>query len=773
MKLFGFSQVVPVAAALLLAAGCGGGSSSTSAPTSSGPLRTLAYSELASRLTDTRALADLSWPGAALASSYDRKGGNDDYNNPIRVTPDGWAVIADLKGPGYISRFWFTGAADGSYPLRFYFDDEKQPRIETTIGDFFGGKEPYVAPLAAYDPFCWYSFAPVPYQKRLVVMTRAATLKPDGSPTAKIYFHINYNATPAGTTVESFPKTLTSEITAALDAARAALAANAFDAPADMRAPLAAKGAVASGASLAAATSEGPAIVRDLKINADLSALPSDAARQQAMRELTLKIFWNDSAEPSVLVPLGDFFGSVWQRRQFGSFYFGLTGDTFYTRFPMPFEKSARIEVVNATGAQVPVSIEARCEKLAAWDSKWAYFHARWSKTTPEQVGSPHPFVEAVGRGRFAGVILSTMSLDRSWWMLEGDEFFSADGDTFPRWHGTGLEDYFNGGWYYGSAIVRPFNGLPYKAQFRTIQYRIQHTDPLDFQKTVSARIERGPDHASKGAMESVAFYYLTAPAPAGSVLGDVAFRMPPQDPLSGATVMTEINEFERLGDLRGAKEYIGSILERAQGYPYADVLRLRLLAYEADEKGFAAVAERIAQIAQTSASPIARRHAEDLKWFHEDPSHALLATYCNAKTQVFLDGNAVTVSGNPERFEFSRVKLAPGPHALSMRAQNRPYPFWCLAVLRTHKAGDIVTQADWKWAHPDTGDWAAATFDDSTWRAIGGAPLGKGPPEEPYIFLEPYAFPRLQAKSRGIWVPGDWASPSPTVVFRKNFTIP
>lgn len=765
MKLFQFVRGVLAGAALALVGGCGGGTPPAS--------KTISYPELAARLTDTRSLADLSLPGSTLASSYDRTGGNDDFNNPLKVTADGWAVIADLKGPGYISRFWFTGAADGTYPLRFFFDDEKQPRMETTIGEFFGGKEPFTAPLACYDPFCWYSFAPIPYRKRLVVMTRAATLKPDGSPSAKVYFHINHNALPSDTTVESFPKTLTPEISAALKTAREKLAANAFELPAGA-VPGTAKGEIAPGASFASELPAGPGIVRELKISVDLSALTTDSARQLAMRELTLKIFWNGSAEPSVLVPLGDFFGSMWQRRQFSSVYFGLTGDTFYTRFPMPYEKSARIEIVNTTAATIPVTVAGSVEKLPAWDAKWGYFHARWAKTTPQQVGTPHGFVSANGRGRFAGVILSTMSLDRSWWMLEGDELFSADGDTFPRWHGTGLEDYFNGGWYYGSALVRPFNGLPYKAQFRTIQYRIQHTDPLDFKTSLLAQIERGPDNASKGAMESVAFYYLTTPTAAGSVLGDAAFRLPPQDPISGATVMTEINEFERLGDLRGAKEFIGSVLERSAGagYPYSDVLRLRLLAYEAREKNFAAVAERLAQLAKTTASPVARKQAEDLLWFHEDESHALLATYCNAITQVFLDGNAISASGNPERFEINRVKLTPGRHALALRAQNRPYPFWCLAVLRTHKA-DIVTQADWRWAHPETHDWGGANFDDSAWRVIGGPALGKGPPEEPYIFLEPYAFPELQAKSRGIWVPGDWASPSPTVVFRKTFTIP
>ena len=73
-------------------------------------------------------------------SSYDRKGGNEDWV----VMPAGeTTVIADLEGPGLINHIWCTiNSPDRQYHrkmlLRAYWDGEKDPSIDSPIGDFFG-----------------------------------------------------------------------------------------------------------------------------------------------------------------------------------------------------------------------------------------------------------------------------------------------------------------------------------------------------------------------------------------------------------------------------------------------------------------------------------------------------------------------------------------------------------------------------------------------------------------------------------------------------------
>jgi len=111
-------------------------------------------------------------------------------------------VLADLKGPGYVSRFWTTGETNGLHPLRFYFDGERSPRIDTSP-DACAGNGRLTPPPGGQRAFCWYSWTPIPYRKRLIVMAGDAGTQP-GGPT-KLFYQIAYNALPA---VESFPRAL-------------------------------------------------------------------------------------------------------------------------------------------------------------------------------------------------------------------------------------------------------------------------------------------------------------------------------------------------------------------------------------------------------------------------------------------------------------------------------------------------------------------------------------------------------------------------------------
>jgi len=159
----------------------------------------------------------------------------------------------------------------------------------------------------------------------------------------------------------------------------------------------------------------------------------------------------------------------------------------------------------------------------------------------------PHTILKTGGRGRYAGCILSVVSADRSFWALESDESMFIDGKK--TWQGTGLEDYFNAGWYYGNVFARPLHGLPIKAPFRTVQYRLHLTEPVLFDRNFELQFERGPDQASHAAYESVVFYYLEKPQMSG---GRVENRAAPVDTLQPYTLMTDLWNFERFGDLQG-----------------------------------------------------------------------------------------------------------------------------------------------------------------------------------------------------------------------------
>ena len=77
---------------------------------------------------------------AQREGSYDRSGGNDDWRS---IEPGQELLLADIKGPGRIVHFWWTIAAEAipqynrALVLRMYWDGEKQPSVESPLGDFF------------------------------------------------------------------------------------------------------------------------------------------------------------------------------------------------------------------------------------------------------------------------------------------------------------------------------------------------------------------------------------------------------------------------------------------------------------------------------------------------------------------------------------------------------------------------------------------------------------------------------------------------------------
>lgn len=731
--------------------------------------RVIAWAELVNQLGDFDRMARLDVPSSSLISSHDPTGGNSDYNNFLRKshTP-GWVVLADLEGPGYVSRLWFTSSKPDQ-PLRLYFDGEKQPRLDITFNEFCGTREPFLSPLAGKENVCWYSFVPIPYHKRLVIETTEGGDQPGGWP--RWFYQVNYATLPAGQTVESFQTKRSAEDIAVLQKVRYRWQAFPMERQLPgRRCTVETNVLLGAGMSVDLFDLAGPALLRSLSIRPDFGAIKSSAiARENILRDMVLRIRWNASPAISVETPLGDFFGSCWQRSRYQCLFFGLTNDTFISRWPMPFEKSAKITLENQGTQTVALQASAGFDPLEKWNSAWGYFHSGWYRTGPEDIGRPHPILRVKGRGKYAGCLLTVTSADHSYWILEGDESIRKDNEEIPAWLGTGLEDYFNGGWYYRNVQTFPLHGVPFKAQFRTVQYSLHLTNPTLFQSSLDMVFERGPNHASQGWMESVAFYYMAQPSQAYARLGTPAQRRPPPDNLSRATLMTEIWNYERLRDFKGANEYIDRYLENYPNFPFADVLRLRQTAYAERVEGFEAVRPAYEQFA-SSTNELARQYANTLLWFHQSPSNALVAGFANARTKLFLDNKIIGESGDPERIMVGGVQVGPGRHVLAMELlQYKPYPNWAQMILRTHQ-GDIFTTPDWKIAFNPAPGWLNPDYDDRSWQSVGG--VTKGPPEEPYIWVTPDPIVDI-VKAGGLGMTVDWADHQKTVVYRTVFDLP
>lgn len=734
----------------------------------SGPAA-LTWADLVKQLADFDRIARLDVPSSSIITSFDPTGGNDDFNHFLRKskTP-GWVVLADLKGPGYVSRFWFTGAPSGDYPFRFYFDGEKQPRFETTLGDYCGKKEPFLPPLADYANYCFYSFIPLPYNKRLIIETKEGGNKPGGWP--RLFYQINYASLPRGQTVASFPHMLTSNDLAVARQVRQTWNESLFDRKYPDAKPLETNVVLQAGAASDLFQLSGPAILRTLWIHPDYSQIQSPLARERISRDIVLRIRWNGSPAASVEVPLGDFFGSVWQRTRYQCAYFGLTNNMFVSGFPMPFESSAQISLENQGMQAVSLKAGVGIESLPQWDPAWGYFHSGWYRSGPESVGMPHPILRTKGKGKYVGCLLGVISADPGFWILEGDESIRKDNEEIPGWRGTGLEDYFNGGWYYHNVKTFPLHGLTFKASFRTVQYSLHLMNPTLFDSSLDMVFERGPNHASRGWMESAAYYYMDKPYQAFARLGTPMERQPPQTEFNRVTVMMELCNYERFHDYQGASEYIDRYLEQYPQFPFAGVLRLRQVAYTEREQGFDSVRPRYEQIIASETNALVRQFANVLLWYQQSPSNALVGAYANMRTKLFLDGQAIGESGDPERMMVRGVQVGPGRHVLAMESQWKQYPYWTLMMVRTHR-GDMFSMPGWKHALNPKPGWQSPDYDDRSWSPVTA--VAKGPPDEAYVWVMPDPFVDMQSKALGLMPEMEWPDHRGTVVYRKVFDLP
>ena len=719
----------------------------------------ITVSTLAERLADPLELARLDRPDTKMHSSYDRTGANNDYGTFLRDSPTpGWKVLVDLKGPGVVSRIWFTGAKDG-YPhrFRFYFDGEASPRLEGDIKDLFGGHHaPFLAPLAEYNNYCWYSFVPMPYAKSLRIECE------EGMQGSKVYYQISESAFPRGTPVETFSWPLPESEVVALDKLRSIWAANQFPEAGEFQETTLTDWK--SGVSF-----EGPAVVRRVEFEPDWAQIPEES-RDAVLRDWMVSIRYDGSTNESVRVPLGDLCGTPWRRVRAHSLFFGMEDASLFFAFPMPFSKSAEIRLEAGRVLPVPVKIRAWIEKRKESPmGLLGYFHAGWWRTTANDAGRPHPILRVKGKGKFVGCLLSVCTLDGSYWALEGDESIRKDGEKTPGWLGTGLEDYFNGGWYYQNVMAGPTHGLFIKEPFRTVQYRVHAMDPSRFDESFDMVFERGPDHASRAAFESVSWSYLESPQSADSVRLRPENRGVPPDPrLDFGATLTALWNYERLGDWQGERDEVVTRLRRygAQFTPSAR----RMLEFRQ-----ALIEERLG-----GADPLPRfqldpdesiRTAATMLQRQRDAGSAVAILFANMPAKLFVDGREVIQAGSPERPSVASFDLPPGRHVLAIRAPRQPYPDWVQLALRGRN-WFVGTDASWKFAFNPAEGWASTEFDDASWPELGGTGV-KGPPEEPYIWVEPDPFLDMQSKAMGIRATTDWPPQGGFIVYRKVISIP
>ncbi len=433
---------------------------------------------------------------AGHSSSFDRTGGNDDSSGGLYTDSHGDRVILDVSGPGTVDRMWFTGI-DESKIVHIYFDGESTPRVSMTLGDMFrAGRAPFTAPLVATPESssgAYTSYVPLPFARSVVV-----TLTDYGLG----YFNIDYHRSAPGTAITSWTGAED------LSAMRALWSAGGAQVPASGTTATA-NVAVPANSTATLYDAAGPAQVSRLTLQVSQPA----GATADLLATLRLQMFWDGEATPSVDAPLGSLFSvGTFGASVVNAVAAGRTADgTLYLNFPMPFARHATFRVVNTAGSSATVASAVTSAPYAGSFADVGYFRTQYRETTA-QTGHDIVLLDANGAGKLVGVVESITGTSDNWF-LEGDERGLPDGTRTPTIHGTGTEDFFNGGWYFNHGpYTGPTSGntahFTDAAGGHVSAYRHMLADPVPFDSHLHFSIEHSAVDEDGAQVTSLAYYY-------------------------------------------------------------------------------------------------------------------------------------------------------------------------------------------------------------------------------------------------------------------------
>ncbi|MDR0891986.1 MAG: DUF2961 domain-containing protein [Mediterranea sp.] len=447
-------------------------------------------------------------------SSYDTTGGNQDgfsgRYSYIRKEGDK-LVIADLKGPGVIERIWTATPTNDT--LEFYFDGEQAPRLRICFADLFSGKVyPFVHPLCGNQLGGCYCYVPIPYKQSCRILFCGPKM---------MFEQIEYRNLNGYPNLKSYRANLTAREKRAL----ASVCKIWND-----TIPSHTKYAMGKSADTQLTEKHITLHPGDVATFFEQSnggriagfEIDGGKAFEGTTKDVLLEAVWDDASHPAIRVSIADFFGYAFGKQSMQSMLLGCRNGVNYCYLPAPFDRHATMKLlyVKSDGTyQPPIHITTRvwANNQIRNDYTEGRLYTCWRQEFPKR-GEFYRFLSHKGRGHYVGTIL----LAQGFWsantaFLEGDDSTYVDGKM--RIHGTGTEDYFNGGWYampgrWDRRKSLPIHGaLDYSLPLsHTGGYRFFLSDKFSFEQDFYTGIEHGEtDNDYPVVYTSVAFYYADA----------------------------------------------------------------------------------------------------------------------------------------------------------------------------------------------------------------------------------------------------------------------
>jgi hypothetical protein len=454
-----------------------------------------------------------------MVSTYDRKGKNDDgfkgTYSYIRKEGERRFVIAELEGPGIVERFWSPTLLLND-TLEFYFDNEEKPRVKMRALDIFNKNIfPFSEPLVGNELGGFFSYVPMPYKEHLKIVQITDMPR---------FHHIQYRSYPKGKKIDSFTLDWGDDEKKAFNKLSKMMVAKDPGMPACSENVKVIEKLVniSPGESVSLASIlDGGRILRMEFDNAD--------QLEGKNTDLILRTRWDDEDNYAINAPIATLFGYAFGKSSMSSMIIGTENKINYWNLPMPFDKKAELDLHYLNRKDREQSSKQFNVKIYYTDkernkNQEGKLYTSWRRQEPK-LGEPYQILKHEGKGHYVGTILICQGIKEELngefptFFFEGDEVLAIDG--VERKHGTGSEDYFNGGWYavadrWDKQYSLPIHGcLEYSIPLaRTGGYRWLITDKEPFNESYKLTIEHGAiDNNWEVDYSSIAFYYGEKPS--------------------------------------------------------------------------------------------------------------------------------------------------------------------------------------------------------------------------------------------------------------------
>lgn len=427
---------------------------------------------------------------AHYEGSIDKTGGNADWDWWLYQDVRGEWVLLDVDGPGCIHNFVQHRYPTSPEPVfRFYFDGETESRYALRPADF-GTKPPFVKPLADIFvgddiPPCgrgpiWVvrSFVPLPFKKGCRV---TSSVKLEGFEKTKGHGgwgHIIYHSYAEGQSRPMSP-------------------------PAVATATKKCETTIPPGDEIVMFEHHGAASITGWQLR-----VPAQAAG-----DVWLRLRWDDAARPAVWCPLAAFFGNESGNHPIGFLTHGQSADgSYYCRFPMPFWKSARVELCNRR-ANASLAVKSEIQLGPAYPEKaCGYFRATdYHPPTTVTPGRDSVIGTANGCGHIVAATLTGRSADGRCVTCEGDVRLHLDGNATPQIESDGSESYACYGWgFVYPPQQNPFSGYDGGGDplYEFSETRVHVGDVIPFRTVFRFGLEAGNCNDMPMRHSGVVLYY-------------------------------------------------------------------------------------------------------------------------------------------------------------------------------------------------------------------------------------------------------------------------